>query len=94
MYPIMKLTAVATDSRAERAGDGATVVQWDRMRFVGSRVLKRTGSNPGHCLRGRGVGWAGTLRQLMQGVLACPHLCSFQLFQMELLTLLQQLLPL
>ncbi|MPC54776.1 hypothetical protein E2C01_048702 [Portunus trituberculatus] len=27
---------------------GATVVQWDRVRFVGPRVLKRTGSNPGH----------------------------------------------
>ncbi|MPC40356.1 Calcium-dependent secretion activator 1 [Portunus trituberculatus] len=26
----------------------ATVVQWDRMHFVGPRVLKRTGSNPGH----------------------------------------------
>ncbi|MPC55963.1 hypothetical protein E2C01_049911 [Portunus trituberculatus] len=27
---------------------GAAVVQWDRARFVSPRVLKRTGSNPGH----------------------------------------------
>ncbi|MPC09585.1 hypothetical protein E2C01_002200 [Portunus trituberculatus] len=27
---------------------GAAVVQWDHTRFVGSSVLKRTGSNPSH----------------------------------------------
>ncbi|MPC83839.1 hypothetical protein E2C01_078558 [Portunus trituberculatus] len=27
------------------------VVQWDRVCFVGPRIFKRTGSNPGHGLR-------------------------------------------
>ncbi|MPC63802.1 hypothetical protein E2C01_057908 [Portunus trituberculatus] len=37
------------------------MVQWDRARFVGPRVLKRTGSNPGHGPRlGRASTWGNS----------------------------------